>query len=278
MRTTIHVGHSPDPDDAFMFYALAKDKIDTGDLDFHHTLQDIETLNRRALQGELELTAISVHGYAYVSDHYALLPCGASMGDQYGPMVVSTRPCSIEDLSGMKIAIPGTMTSAFLTLRLAIGEFEYEVVPFDEIIQAVESGRVDAGLIIHESQLTYGDRGLHLVVDLGKWWFAQTELPLPLGVNAVRKDLGDQLNKAVCRLMKESIQFSLDHREEALEYALQYGRDLDRGRADQFVGMYVNDWTLDLGDRGRRAIELLLQKGFESGLLDAPVNIEFIEY
>ena len=278
MRTTIHVGHSPDPDDAFMFYALAKDKIDTGDLDFHHTLQDIETLNRRALQGELELTAISVHGYAYVSNHYALLPCGASMGDQYGPMVVSTSPCSIEDLSGKKIAIPGTMTSAFLTLRLAIGEFEYEVVPFDEIIEAVESGRVDAGLIIHEGQLTYGDRGLHLVVDLGKWWFAETELPLPLGVNAVRKDLGEQRNKAVCRLMKESIQFSLDHREEALEYALQYGRELDRGRADQFVGMYVNDWTLDLGDRGRRAIELLLQKGVESGLLDTPVDIEFIEY
>ena len=278
MRTTIHVGHSPDPDDAFMFYALAKDKIDTGDLDFHHTLQDIETLNRRALQGELELTAISVHGYAYVSNHYALLPCGASMGDQYGPMVVSTSPCSIADLSGKKIAIPGTMTSAFLTLRLAIGEFEYEVVPFDEIIEAVESGRVDAGLIIHEGQLTYGDRGLHLVVDLGKWWFAETELPLPLGVNAVRKDLGEQRNKAVCRLMKESIQFSLDHREEALEYALQYGRDLDRGRADQFVGMYVNDWTLDLGDRGRRAIELLLQKGVESGLLDTPVDIEFIEY
>ena len=278
MRTTIHVGHSPDPDDAFMFYALAKDKIDTGDLDFHHTLQDIETLNRRALQGELELTAISVHGYAYVSNHYALLPCGASMGDQYGPMVVSTSPCSIEDLSGKKIAIPGTMTSAFLTLRLAIGEFEYEVVPFDEIIEAVESGRVDAGLIIHEGQLTYGDRGLHLVVDLGKWWFAETELPLPLGVNAVSKDLGEQRNKAVCRLMKESIQFSLDHREEALEYALQYGRDLDRGRADQFVGMYVNDWTLDLGDRGRRAIELLLQKGVESGLLDTPVDIEFIEY
>ena len=278
MRTTIHVGHSPDPDDAFMFYALAKDKIDTGDLDFHHTLQDIETLNRRALQGELELTAISVHGYAYVSNHYALLPCGASMGDQYGPMVVSTSPCSIEDLSGKKIAIPGTMTSAFLTLRLAIGEFEYEVVPFDEIIEAVESGRVDAGLNIHEGQLTYGDRGLHLVVDLGKWWFAETELPLPLGVNPVRKDLGEQRNKAVCRLMKESIQFSLDHREEALEYALQYGRDLDRGRADQFVGMYVNDWTLDLGDRGRRAIELLLQKGVESGLLDTPVDIEFIEY
>ena len=278
MRTTIHVGHSPDPDDAFMFYALAKDKIDTGDLDFHHTLQDIETLNRRALQGELELTAISVHGYAYVSNHYALLPCGASMGDQYGPMVVSTSPCSIEDLSGKKIAIPGTMTSALLTLRLAIGEFEYEVVPFDEIIEAVESGRVDAGLIIHEGQLTYGDRGLHLVVDLGKWWFAETELPLPLGVNAVRKDLGEQRNKAVCRLMKESIQFSLDHREEALEYALQYGRALDRGRADQFVGMYVNDWTLDLGDRGRRAIELLLQKGVESGLLDTPVDIEFIEY
>ena len=278
MRTTIHVGRSPDPDDAFMFYALAKDKIDTGDLDFHHTLQDIETLNRRALQGELELTAISVHGYAYVSNHYALLPCGASMGDQYGPMVVSTSPCSIEDLSGKKIAIPGTMTSAFLTLRLAIGEFEYEVVPFDEIIEAVESGRVDAGLIIHEGQLTYGDRGLHLVVDLGKWWFAETELPLPLGVNAVRKDLGEQRNKAVCRLMKESIQFSLDHREEALEYALQYGRDLDRGRADQFVGMYVNDWTLDLGDRGRRAIDRLLQKGVESGLLDTPVDIEFIEY
>ena len=274
----ITVAHSPDSDDAFMFYALAKDKIDTGDLDFHHTLQDIETLNRRALQGELELTAISVHGYAYVSNHYALLPCGASMGDQYGPMVVSTSPCSIEDLSGKKIAIPGTMTSAFLTLRLAIGEFEYEVVPFDEIIEAVESGRVDAGLIIHEGQLTYGDRGLHLVVDLGKWWFAETELPLPLGVNAVRKDLGEQRNKAVCRLMKESIQFSLDHREEALEYALQYGRDLDRGRADQFVGMYVNDWTLDLGDRGRRAIELLLQKGVESGLLDTPVDIEFIEY
>jgi 1,4-dihydroxy-6-naphthoate synthase len=275
-RQIIHVGHSPDPDDAFMFYALAKDKIDTGNLEFRHVLQDIETLNRRALKGELELTAISVHGYAHVADKYALLPSGASMGDRYGPMVVAKEVFDLESLKDRRIAVPGTLTSAFLTLRLALGAFEYEVVPFDQILDAVEADKVDAGLIIHEGQLTYGDRGLKLVVDLGQWWYEQTGLPLPLGVNAVRKDLGEATMKEIARLMKQSIQYALDHRDVCLEYALQFGRDLDRQRADRFVGMYVNDWTLDLGDRGREAVRLLLERGKKAGVVPEFGGVEFV--
>ena len=273
----IHVGHSPDPDDAFMFHALANDKIDTGRYRFTHTLQDIETLNRRALRGELELTAVSLHGYAYMTDTYALCACGASMGDQYGPMVVAKEALSIDDLRGKSIAVPGTLTTAFLTLKLLLGDdFSYEVKPFDEILNLVAADEFDAGLIIHEGQLTYANQGLQLIVDLGKWWYEETGLPLPLGANAIRKDLGRQVMDEVTALLKQSIQYGLDHRAEALEYALQYGRDLDRSRADEFVGMYVNDWTIDFGEKGREAVAVLLQRGFERGIIPNPVELEFI--
>lgn len=292
-KIQIHVGHSPDPDDAFMFHALANDKIETGDYQFHHELQDIETLNRRAFSAELELTAVSLHGYAYLTDSYALCACGASMGDNYGPMVVTREPMSIEDLKGKKIAVPGTLTTAFLGLNLCLGgkpktstkeshkagdagTFTYEVHEFDEILNVVERGEADAGLIIHEGQLTYGDQGLHLVVDLGKWWMELTGLPLPLGANAIRKDMGIEQMNEVTRLLKESIQYGLDHRTEALAHALKYGRNLDHAKADEFVGMYVNDWTIDFGDRGREAVALLLQKGHEAGIIPNPVELEFI--
>ena len=277
VKTLIHVGHSSDPDDAFMFHALANEKIDTGNYTFTHTLQDIETLNQRALNAELELTAVSLHGYAYLTDTYAVCACGASMGDNYGPMVVARQPGSIESLKGKTIAVPGKLTTAFLSLKLLLGDtFEYEVHPFDEILNLVEAGKVDAGLIIHEGQLTYADQGLHLIVDLGRWWHDETGLPLPLGANAIRKDLGEQAMHEVTALLKQSIQYGLDHREEALEYALQYGRNLDHGKADQFVGMYVNDWTLDFGPRGREAVQLLLKRGYDAGVIPQPVDVEFI--
>ncbi|MCH8828303.1 MAG: ABC transporter substrate-binding protein [Planctomycetes bacterium] len=277
LKTLINVGHSPDPDDAFMFHALANGKIDTGQYEFKHTLQDIETLNHRALKGELELTAVSLHGYAYMTDHYALCHCGASVGDNYGPMVVARQSGSIENLRGKRIAIPGTLTTAFLTLKLLLGdEFEYEIHPFDEILNVTAAGDVDAGLIIHEGQLTYGDQNLSLIVDLGKWWMEETGLPLPLGANAIRKDLGSQTMQEVTALLKQSIQYGLDHREEALAYALQFGRNLDRSKADEFVGMYVNDWTLDFGDRGREAVATLLRRGYEAGIIPNPVELEFI--
>lgn len=277
VKTIINVGHSPDPDDAFMFHALANNKIETGNYEFTHTLQDIETLNHRALKGELELTAVSLHGYASMTDTYALCACGASMGDNYGPMVVASEPGSIENLKGKKIAIPGTMTTAFLTLKLLLGdEFTHEVHPFDEILNIVEAGQADAGLIIHEGQLTYGDQGLSLIVDLGKWWMEETGLPLPLGANAIRKDLGRQTMEEVTALLKQSIEYGLDHREEALAYALQFGRNLDRKKADTFVGMYVNDWTLDFGEKGREAVATLLRKGYEAGVIPNPVKLEFI--
>jgi len=277
-RILINVGHSPDPDDAFMFHALANDKLDTGRYDFTHTLQDIETLNRRAFNSELELTAVSLHGYAHLTDRYALCACGASMGDNYGPMVVAREPGSIGSLEGKRIAIPGELTTAFLSLRLLLGNrFSWEVHPFDEILNLVAAGRVDAGLIIHEGQLTYQNQGLNLIVDLGKWWFEETSgLPLPLGGNAIRRDLGHPAMEEVTSLLKQSIQYGLDHRAEALEHALQYGRDLDRSKADRFVGMYVNDWTLDFGDKGRQAVELLLKRGYEAGIIPSPVELEFI--
>ena len=277
VSTLINVGHSPDPDDAFMFHALANDKIDTGSYTFTHTLQDIETLNRRALKGELELTAVSLHGYAYMTDKYALCACGASMGDNYGPMVVTREPMDLAALKGKKIAVPGTLTTAFLALRLMLGEeFRYEIQPFDEILDRVERGKVDAGLIIHEGQLTYADQGLHLVADLGKLWHDETGLPLPLGGNAIRRDLGRTAMEEVTELLRQSIQYGLDHREEALEYALQYGRNLDQSRADRFVGMYVNDWTLDFGERGREAVRTLLRRGHEAGIIPHAVDVEFI--
>src|SRR4051794_30863598 len=267
-KRIIHVGHSPDPDDAFMFYALAHDKIDTGDLAFRHQLQDIETLNRRALKGELEVSAVSLHAYAFLQDKYVLLPNGCSMGDHYGPMVVARKPLTLEQLQATTIAVPGTLTTAFLALRLLLPrEFRYEVIPFDEIIPAVASGKFDAGLIIHEGQLTFRNQGLHLIVDLGVWWQEKTALPLPLGGNVVRKDLGAELMKNISRLIKESIRYSLDHRQDALTYALNYARDMDRDLADQFVGMYVNDWTLDYGDRGREAISRLLAEAHRAGII-----------
>jgi 1,4-dihydroxy-6-naphthoate synthase len=276
MKLTL--GHSPDPDDAFMFYALAHDRLDTGDLQFRHELQDIETLNRRALRGELEVTAVSIHAYASLLDKYALLPSGCSMGDRYGPMVVARQPLKVSDLPAVRLAVPGTMTTAFLALRLLLPKgFVYEVVPFDEILSAVAAGRFDAGLIIHEGQLTFQNQGLHLVVDLGVWWQEKTGLPLPLGGNVVRRDLGPELMQRISRLLKESIRYSLDHRDAALDYALKYARDMDKGLADRFVGMYVNDWTLDYGPRGREAVRRLLDEGHKAGIIPSPVAVDFVE-
>lgn len=276
-KQVITVGHSPDPDDAFMFYALAHNKLDTGNLEFRHELQDIETLNRRALRGELEVTAISIHAYSQLLDKYALLPSGCSMGDKYGPMIVASKPLTREQLRDVTIAVPGTMTTAFLALKLYHPEpFRYEVIPFDEIIPAVASGKYDAGLIIHEGQLTFQNQGLHLVVDLGVWWQEKTGLPLPLGGNVVRRDLGPEVIAQISRLLKESIQYALDHRQDALNYALSYARDMDRGLADQFVGMYVNEWTLDYGPRGREAVKLLLDEGHRAGIINTPTHVEFV--
>jgi 1,4-dihydroxy-6-naphthoate synthase len=275
---TITVGHSPDPDDAFMFYALAHDKLDTGRYRFRHELQDIETLNRRALRGELEVTAVSLHAYAYLHERYALLPTGCSMGDKYGPMVIARRPMSVGDLKKVRIAVPGTMTTAFLTLRLLLADgFEYETVPFDQIIPAVASGRFEAGLIIHEGQLTFQNQGLSLVVDLGVWWQEKTGLPLPLGGNVVRRDLGPQVIRDVSRLIRESIKYGLAHRDDALKYALKYARDMDAKLADRFVGMYVNEWTLDYGQRGREAVQRLLSEGHRVGAIPHAVQVEFVD-
>src|SRR4051794_21644563 len=276
-KRLITVGHSPDPDDAFMFYALAHDKLDTGNLQFRHELQDIETLNRRALRGELEVTAVSIHAYAHLLERYALLPSGCSMGDRYGPMVVARRPLKVDDLKTVRVAVPGTLTTAFLTLRLCAGEFQYEVVPFDQIIAAVADGRFDAGLIIHEGQLTFQNQGLQLGVDLGVWWQEKTDLPLPLGGNVVRRDLGDATIRDISRLLKESIRYALAHRQDALQYALKYARDMDVALADRFVGMYVNDWTLDYGPRGREAVRRLLDEAHKAGVIDKPVNVQFVE-
>jgi 1,4-dihydroxy-6-naphthoate synthase len=279
----IRVGHSPDPDDAFMFHALANRKIDTGPYDFQHELVDIETLNRRAFSGELELTALSLHGYAYLTDKYILCPCGASMGDGYGPMVVAQHAYCLSDLRRMTVAVPGMLTTAYLALRMCLGrEFKHIVVPFDRIIEAVEQGQyegrpVDAGLIIHEGQLTYADRGLTLIVDTGRWWLETTGLPLPLGANAIRKDLGGEVIRDVNRLLRASIEYGLAHRQEALGYAMQYGRDLDAARADRFVGMYVNDWTRDFGPRGREAVRTLLARGHAAGVIPKAVVPEFVE-
>jgi 1,4-dihydroxy-6-naphthoate synthase len=274
----IRIGHSPDPDDAFMFYALTQGKLDTGGLVIVHELQDIETLNRRALRGELEVTALSLHAYAYVQERYALLPSGCSMGDRYGPLVVSRRPMRVAQLAQARLAVPGTWTTAFLVLRLLLGNsFTYEVVPFDHIPAAVASGQYEAGLLIHEGQLTYARQGLQAVIDLGIWWQERTGLPLPLGGNAVRRDLDRSLQRQLACLLQESIRYALTHREEALAYALRFGRDLDRELADRFVGMYVNDWTLDYGPRGREAVRRLLEEGQRAGLLPGPVAVDFVD-
>jgi len=274
---TIHVAHSPDSDDAFMFYALAEGKIDTGDLRYVHELQDIESLNQRALKAELEVTAVSIHAYAYLSDRYALLPHGSSMGDRYGPRLVARTPMTRADVRGKRIAVPGPLTTAYLALRLYEPDFEAVMTPFDEIEDAVVDAQVDAGLLIHEGQLTFGERGLHLVADMGEWWYQETGLPLPLGGNVVRKDLGEDLIRTVSRHLRASIAYGLEHRVKALDHAMQFSRGLDRGKADEFVGMYVNDWTLDYGERGRAAVRALLERGVESGLIDHPVSIEFVD-
>ena len=273
----IRLGHSPDPDDAFMFYGLAKGLIDAGPYQVEHILRDIQTLNEWALEGRLEVTAISIHAYPYVADKYALLECGSSMGDQYGPMIVAREAIDLDRLSEVTIAVPGTMTTAFLVLSIMLGKdaFRYEVMPFDTIIQAVADGKVDAGLIIHEGQLTYASAGLTKLVDLGQWWHEQTDLPLPLGGNVIRRDLGDHIGP-VADLLKRSIQFSLDHRTDALQYALQYARDMNIDLADEFVGMYVNQWTLGYGPKGHQAVRELLQRGHTAGITPSPGEIAFV--
>ncbi|MEP6732672.1 MAG: MqnA/MqnD/SBP family protein [bacterium] len=275
--TTIHVAHSPDSDDAFMFYALAAGKIDTEGLTYVHELQDIESLNQRAMRGELEVTAVSIHAYAYLSDQYALLPHGASMGDRYGPRLVAREPASRADVKGKRIAIPGPLTSAFLALQMYEPDFTPVFTQFDLIEDAVVNGDVDMGLLIHEGQLTFGDRGLHLVADMGEWWFQETGLPLPLGGNVIRKDLGADMTRKISRHLRDSIAYGLDHRVGALDHAMQFARGLDREKADTFVGMYVNDWTLDYGERGRKAVRLFLERGVREGLITKPVEVEFVD-
>jgi 1,4-dihydroxy-6-naphthoate synthase len=297
----LRLGHSPDPDDAFMFYGLAKNKLDTGRYQFEHILQDIQSLNERARHGQLEITAVSIHAFPYVAKHYALTSCGSSMGDGYGPMVVTRQdgPRTIEDLQGKHIAIPGVLTTAFLTLQLVLKQgvthyslfgrpyeevygrdetvgFSYTKVGFDQIPQRLAAGEFDAGLIIHEGQLTFEQLKLRLIVDLGAWWKEKTGLPLPLGGNCIRKDLGRETMQEVTDILKRSIHYSLDHRAEAVEYALQFGRDLDRKLADRFVGMYVNDWTLDYGSRGREAIDRLLSEGAAKGLVPPIGKIDYV--
>jgi len=273
---TIHVAHSPDSDDAFMFYALAEGKIDTGDFRYMHELEDIETLNQRALRGELEVTAVSIHAYAYLADRYALLPHGASMGDRYGPRLVARSAMTAREVRGKRIAIPGLLTSAYLALRLFEPEFEPVVTPFDQIEDAVVGGDVDLGLLIHEGQLTYADRGLRLVADMGVWWNDETGLPLPLGGNVIRKDLGDKLIATISSHLHDSIAYALDHRRAALDHSMKYARGLDRDMADTFVGMYVNDWTLDYGIRGREAVRTFLARGVEAGIIQRPVDVHFV--
>ncbi len=288
-QTTLTLGHSPDPDDAFMFYALAKGLIPTHGFRFEHILQDIQTLNERATRGELDITAVSIHAYARVSDQYALLPSGASMGDGYGPMLVAKHKFSRAEMAKKKIAVPGTMTSAFLALQLWLGcektsniehrtpNFEFIVVPFDQIFQAIRSGAADVGLIIHEGQLTYQNEGLVVCEDLGAWWGRENNgLPLPLGGNVIHKKFDLAARREISNILTASIQFSLDHRAEAVQHALQYARDMGRDLADKFVGMYVNHWTLDYGERGRESIRRFLGQAFERGLIPRRQELEFV--
>src|SRR5437867_3633090 len=277
MMRTIHLAHSPDSDDAFMFYALAAGKIETDGITYVHELQDIETLNQRALRGELEVTAVSIHAYAYLSDRYALLPHGASMGDRYGPRLVASRRMALPDIRGKRIAVPGLLTSAYLALRLLESEFDPIVTPFDQIEDAVLEGKVELGLLIHEGQLTYAERGLHLIADLGVWWFEQTGLPLPLGGNVIRKDIGRALIGSISRHLRDSIAYGLEHRASALDHSMKYARGLDRSKADTFVGMYVNDWTLDYGERGKEAVRRFLTQGVEAGIIKRPIDVQFVD-
>ena len=277
MTDTITLAHSPDSDDAFMFYGLATNKLDTGDLHFQHLLKDIQTLNEEAMRGTYDVTAISFHAYAYVADKYALLPHGASIGDNYGPIVVSREPATPDDIPKLKIAIPGKLTSAFLALRIFNPDFQYQVVPFDKIIDAVQDGTCDAGLLIHEGQLFYQSKGLHKVLDLGEWWHQKHGLPLPMGGNVIRRELGAARIKEVSQLLRESINYSLTHRDDALQYAMQFARDMDPDLADRFVGMWVNELTLDYTERGREAVRLLLEEGYEKRIIPQRVPVEFVD-
>lgn len=272
------LGHSPDPDDAFMFYAMAENKIDLRGYRFEHRLEDIQTLNERATRGELHLSAVSIHAFAYVTDRYALMPCGASMGDGYGPMVVAPERCDIDALRGKRIAVPGKMTSAYLALQLLLGrDFEHVVVPFDRIFDALKQGTADAGLIIHEGQLTYERAGFEKIVDLGEWWKGETDLPLPLGGNVVRKDIPPPVQRDLLQIMRESIDYGLRHRDAAVAHSMPYARDMDASLAGRFIGMYVNDYTRDYGDIGRAAISEFLGRARSAGLLDRNVQVEFLE-
>ena len=272
----IRLGHSPDPDDAFMFWGLASGRVDLRGFEFEHVLADIQTLNEWALEGRLEVTALSLHAFPHVQEHYALLPHGASMGSGYGPVVVAREPMAKDELAGVRISVPGKTTTAFLVLRLYLGDFEYREAPFDRILDHVREGRSDAGLLIHEGQLTYERLGLHKIVDLGEWWLLETGLPLPLGVNAARRDLGEDALHELSSVLEESIRTGLDNREEALAYAGQFGRGLDAELTDRFVAMYVNELTCDYGDEGRAAVEELLRRGEAIGAFPAPVRVDFV--
>jgi 1,4-dihydroxy-6-naphthoate synthase len=274
---TITVAHSPDSDDAFMFYGLATNKLETDGLKFEHTLKDIQSLNEDAKNGVFDVTAISFHAYAYVADKYALLPHGASIGDKYGPIVVSKEQYKPEDIGKLKIAIPGELTSAYLALRIYNQDFEYVVVPFDKIIDAVRDGKADAGLLIHEGQLFYKQFGLSKVLDLGEWWHERTGLPLPMGGNVIRRDLGEELMRKVSKHLHRSIMYSMENREDALSYAMQFARDMPTELADRFVAMWVNDLTLDYGDRGREGVKRLLEEGFEKGIIKNKVEVDFVD-
>lgn len=277
--TRIRIAHSPDSDDAFMFYALTQGLLDVEGLEIQHVLRDIETLNQAAFDGTYEITALSIHGYAHLADRYALMSSGASFGDGYGPVVVSKEPLTREDLKGAVVAIPGQLTTAHMALKLWLPEVETTLVEFDKILDVVDSGEVKAGVVIHEGQLTYGDMGLNLVVDLGEWWQGETGGPLPLGGNGIRKDIPADLQARLCRLLRQSIDYALDNREEALGYASRYARGIedDPVRSDRFVGMYVNEWTQDYGDAGRKAVQHLLDRGHEAGILPVPITAEFVE-
>jgi 1,4-dihydroxy-6-naphthoate synthase len=277
-REIYTLGHSPDPDDAFMFYAMAENKIDLRGYRFEHRLEDIQTLNERALRGELHISAVSIHAYAYIADKYALLPCGASMGDGYGPLLITAAPAKEDvDLSDCVIAIPGRMTSAYLALRLYLGDFKDVVVPFDQIFDAVKSGRAQAGLIIHEGQLTYERSGFRKIVDLGEWWTHETGLPLPLGGNVIRKDIPPEVRRDISQIIRQSIEFGLNHRDEAVRHSMAYARDMSTPLADQFIGMYVNEFTRDYGEKGRAAIRKFLGDASRAGYIDNPPEIEFVE-
>lgn len=277
VKAKIRVGHSPDPDDAFMFYAIAYEKIKTDGISFSHVIEDIESLNRRAMKSDLEVTALSAFAFFQVTDRYALMPCGASIGDDYGPMLVSKRPLYPKELRGKKIAVPGIFTTAYLTLKLFLEDFQAVVVPFDKILEAVDKDQVDAGLVIHEGQLTYEKLGFKKVADLGEWFYEMTRLPLPLGVDVIRKDLGRDVMRKTTRILRESIEYGLKHRKEALAYAMKFGRGIPEETADQFVGMYVNDYTVDMGRKGKDGLLALQRAAADAGLLKDSAKIEWVE-